>query len=80
MIVPKHIKSKINKLLKLRSQAAELENEVYRWLDDNGVDTRTSKWEDGMSPRLSYSEFDDGAEQFETDLNKYLNGETVGHG
>lgn len=79
MEVPKNIKSKINRILKLRSEARELENIVYDWLNENDIDTDSDRWQDGMSPRLSYSEFKD-AYEFEEDLNKFLDGEIVGHG
>jgi len=77
--IPKYIKNKINKILELKELTHKLSKEIDNWLEDNGVDTQSEKYIDGFGVRLSYAELVN-ADEFENELQKFLNGEEIGYG
>jgi len=79
MKLPKHIKVKVEKILKMRIEANKLELELYNWLDNKNIDTINDKWKDGICVRLSYAEFSN-ADELEEEINKFINGENIGYG
>lgn len=65
--------------MKIKFQERQLVDEIFNWLESNGVDTTTDSFMDGIGARIVYNEFD-SFEHFYTDLIEYINGETVGYG
>ena len=79
MKIPKYIKNKINRMLELKELTHKLSKEIDNWLEDNGVDTQSEKYIDGLGVRLLYAELVN-ADEFENELQKFLNGEEIGYG
>jgi len=77
--IPKYIKNKINRMLELKELTHKLSKEIDNWLEDNGVDTQSEKYIDGLGVRLLYAELVN-ADEFENELQKFLNGEEIGYG
>lgn len=56
MKLPKYIKNKIQQVMDLRSKAAELEQDLYAWLNEKGFDTSSDDFMDTVGDKLCYSE------------------------
>jgi len=66
-------------MLELKELTHKLSKEIDNWLEDNGVDTQSEKYIDGLGVRLLYAELVN-ADEFENELQKFLNGEEIGYG
>ncbi|AUM93684.1 TPA: hypothetical protein LA742_001274 [Clostridium botulinum] len=72
MELSKEIKQKIMQLKKIRTKAQRIEQEIFEYLENKGIDTDDDVFIDSVGAALSYCEYAT-AEEFEEYLNYFFN-------
>ncbi|HCL4447077.1 TPA: hypothetical protein N2D16_002682 [Clostridium botulinum] len=72
MKLSKEIKQKIIQLKKIRAKADKVEEEIFKYLENKGIDTYNDTFIDSVGTKISYCEFDT-AEELEEYLNDFFN-------
>lgn len=71
MKLSKEIKQKIMQLKQVRERSNKLEQEIFKYLENKGIDINDNEFIDDVGAKLSYGEFDT-IEEFENYLNDFL--------